>query len=77
MNGKKIVESVHDKDLENVLQKLNLLEPVKNAEIKCFYCNQTITIDNLQFIFTENDKIVISCNKPACVSRFTQEHGDE
>lgn len=64
------IEAVFDKDLEKVLRGLNLYEKIEQGEINCYFCKELITFENLQFIFTKDKKIQISCSKSVCIDKF-------
>lgn len=60
------ISAVYDKDIERVLRDLGLFENVMAGRIKCVFCGEIITLSNLEFIFSKNKQIVISCNKDSC-----------
>lgn len=64
------IEAVFDKDLEKVLKGLNLYEKILKGEIRCHFCKINITLKNLQFVFTKDNKIKISCDNKACIEKF-------
>jgi hypothetical protein len=64
-NSQKI-SAVFDKDLEKVLKGLGLYDQLVAGEIKCVFCGDVVTLSNLEFIFSKNGKIVISCNSNKC-----------
>lgn len=62
------INVVFDKDLEKVLRDLMLFDDLIQRRIKCAFCNRVITMENLEYIFTRNDKIVIGCSDKNCKS---------
>lgn len=60
------ISAVFDKDLEKVLRDLGLYDQLVAGEIKCIFCGSVITLSNLEFIFSKNGRIVISCNSSKC-----------
>jgi hypothetical protein len=61
------IHAVHDDDLDEFLNNINLLGKFKSGQIKCFLCKGTITKENLYSIFPDSGDIKFSCNKPECV----------
>ncbi|WP_289747786.1 hypothetical protein [Thomasclavelia cocleata] len=69
--GAKIVrenkmKAVHDKDLENLLKSLHVYESVVNGEYKCLFCNEKITLDNIDSIVPYEESIQFTCDKLMC-----------
>lgn len=62
------ISAVFDKDLEKVLKDLMLFEDLIEGKIKCNFCNGIITIENIEYIFTRDSKIVIGCSNENCKS---------
>ena len=62
------INAVFDKDLEKVLRDLMLFDDLIQGKIRCVFCNQVITMDNLEYIFSKEDKIVIGCSDRNCKS---------
>lgn len=61
------IHAVHDDDLEEFLDSINLLEKFNSGQIKCSLCMATITRKNLYSIYPDSGDIKFSCNKPDCV----------
>lgn len=49
--GKQIIEAIHEDNIEDFLQKIGLLESLKNGELHCASCDCTITKENIQCFF--------------------------
>ncbi len=69
--GAKIVKenkmkAVHDKDLENLLQSLRVYEDVINGKYKCIFCDEKITLDNIDSIVPYNNTVQFTCDKLEC-----------
>lgn len=62
----KIIHAVHDRDLENLLRSLNLLDDLRAGKIKCNECQCEVSEDNLGFIYPYEGKIRVCCDKPGC-----------
>ena len=60
------VQAVHDDDLIQLLQSLNIYEDVINEKCKCLFCDGLITIDNIDSIVPYNNKVCFTCDKDEC-----------
>ncbi len=69
-NDSQKIEAVFDRDLEKVLKGINLYEKIIDGEIKCHFCDKKITLKNLQFIFTKNNEVKVSCDDKDCEVEF-------
>jgi len=61
------LNAVHDNDLEALLIKLNLLDKIKNGELKCKFTQETITLENLHSIFPEEGTIKLVSDSPKAI----------
>lgn len=71
------ISAVHEKDLEELLKSLNLLEQVKNGLVNCKFCGTKITLDNLQCIYPKDNEIVFCCDKINCFEQALQDSKTE
>ena len=60
------IKAVHDKDLEAFLRSLDEYDPVINGNRKCFFCGETITLQNILSIFPHEEKIEYCCKNAGC-----------
>jgi len=64
----------HEKELEEILEKLDLLEKMKNREIKCSVCNTIISKENFGCIYLSKEgDIKVACSNPECLERVNME----
>ena len=61
------IQAIFESELKKVLLDLGLWENIVQGKINCYFCQNEITFDNLQYIIPRKNKIFISCNKPECV----------
>lgn len=66
------INTVHERDLENLLKRLGVKEKFDAGEFVCKFCNEAITKENLYSILPESGGINFICDKPACVIAFTE-----
>lgn len=50
-----------ENDIEKFLATKNLLTPIKNGDIKCERCNNTITEDNIETLRFNKGKVMFTC----------------
>lgn len=58
---------VHDNDLEELIDSLGLSAKLKAGELKCPFCKDIITIENLHSLFPDSGAIKLTCSRPECV----------
>jgi hypothetical protein len=68
----KEINAVHERDLDNLLQKIGIKEKFEGGAFKCKFCNETITKQNLNSILLESGGINFICDKPACIITFAE-----
>lgn len=66
------LNAVHDDDLIALLKSLNLLEKIKNGEVKCKFTKEIITLDNLHSIFPEEGTIKVVCDTPEAIKSLSE-----
>ena len=66
MNKNKL-KSVHDDDLDVLLEKLGKTGRFKRQKLKCSFCKAVITYENLHSIFPRSGSIKFTCDNPECV----------
>lgn len=76
MHTKKI-KAVFEPELEKILRQLGIWDKLQNHELKCSLCGDSITLNNLQYIFPHKNRILVGCGKAMCVEKivtFKKEH---
>jgi len=66
----KEIKAIHEQDLNTFLEKLELLKPLNNGELRCSLCDITITKENFKFVYSENGEIKVCCNKIECYEKI-------
>jgi hypothetical protein len=64
------LNAVYDDDLLDVLRELGVEKDFLNHRLKCAFCEDTITWDNLYSLFPDSGAIKFSCDKPECVRQL-------
>jgi len=61
------IPAVHDSDLQGVLTSAGLYSDYIKNKIKCKFCNDIITNENLCAIMPDSGSIKLICNKEECI----------
>lgn len=69
---KKEINTVHERDLDNLLQRLGIKDKFDANKFKCKFCKDIITNDNIYSVLPESGGINFICNKPPCVIEMTE-----
>lgn len=70
---KEIIKAVHDTDLKELIEKLNLQEKLQQGLLKCEICKKTITYDNLQGIYKDKSEMKFVCDDLECYKKIIEE----
>jgi hypothetical protein len=62
------VHAVHDDDLPAVLEALGLARAFEKGELRCKFCGDVMTWDNLHSLFPDSGEVRLACSKAACAS---------
>lgn len=60
------MKAVHDKDLESLLSSLGVYEDVIHQKYRCLFCDDIITLDNIDSIVPHEGSVKFTCDKPEC-----------
>lgn len=63
---KMTLRAVYAKDVEKLLESLGMLKEIKNGQLNCFFCNETVTLENFGGIIRKNGRLKTFCNKIDC-----------
>jgi len=69
---KKELKAVHNDELVELLNKLDLLEKINKKSLKCKFTNTIITLENLHSIFPEAGSIKLVCNSPEAIKQLSE-----
>jgi hypothetical protein len=61
--------AVHERKLEEFLEKLGLWDSFSKGELKCANCGVVISKENVAFIVPCGDKILFCCSIPECMDK--------
>ena len=68
--NKKEMKAVHERDLDNLLDKLSLRDEFHAGNVKCKFCKDVIARDNIYSLIRESGSVNFICDKPRCISEF-------
>lgn len=69
-NDKKEIKAVHERDLDILLEKIAKKDDFHAGNIKCKFCKEVITKENLYSLFSESGSVNFICDKPLCIAEF-------
>lgn len=64
------MNTVHERDLNNLLEKLGVKEKFEHNELQCKFCKQIVNKTNIYSILPESGAVNLICDKPECISSF-------
>jgi len=67
---KKEVLAFHEQNLEEVLQRLELLDSFRNGKLRCSVCNRVLTKENFGCIYPEDNDIKVCCSNLKCLNEI-------
>ena len=70
------VKAVYDRDLEQILANLGIMDKLITGELTCRVCGCQVDLDNLGAIFAHGEEIGVSCDNDRCI-RITTTRGAE
>jgi hypothetical protein len=60
------------RSLEGLLKSLGIHSAFVHGKLKCAFCADTITWDNLQSLFPDSGAVKCSCSRPPCMKALTE-----
>jgi len=66
----KNLKAVHERDLQNLLEKVGLKEDFETNLVQCNFCGKIVNHKNLYSLFKESGAIKMVCDNPNCVATF-------
>ena len=70
--NKERLKVVHDDDLTALLDRLGILGKVRHGEVRCKFCEEPVTLENLHSLFPLSGAVKLVCDKPACIKGLTE-----
>lgn len=64
------ISAVHDDDLISFLTSIGSINDINYGKIKCKFCKEQITLDNIQAVIPDSGSISYICNNPTCTRKF-------
>jgi len=66
------LDAVHADDLDNLLLKVGLIKQFKGGTLKCKFCHDVVTADNIYSVIKDSGQYKVVCEKAGCVSQLMQ-----
>ena len=58
----------HEKELDQILRRLNLFGKLRDGELKCAVCNKTVDRGNFGGLYKKGGKLFIVCENVKCLA---------
>ncbi len=65
------MKAVYDRDLEQILLNLDILDDLIAGNLSCSICERQVDFDNLGAIFAKDDEIKVCCDDEKCIRRIS------
>ena len=66
--NKKIISTIHERDLEDLFNKFHIKEAFIKGKMKCKFCRCPINKTNLYSIFLEAGDVKLVCDQSECIN---------
>jgi hypothetical protein len=63
------IKAVHEKNLEEMLESIGLLDSVKKGLILCHFCGKKISLENINCLYPKKGDIVFCCGDISCYEK--------
>jgi hypothetical protein len=64
------VPAVYDDDLMDILTELGIHKDFVHGRLKCAFCRDEITWENLHSLFPDSGAVKVSCSRSECVEQL-------
>lgn len=71
--NKELTKCTRSEKVTDLLHKLGIYESIVNGEFRCIFCNEIITIENVDSILPFESTYSFTCNRSECHRKLTQE----
>ena len=68
---------VHDNELLALLEKLHIKQDIEYQKIKCKFCREIITFNNLYSLFSESKTVKVVCDNPECIKQLMSYYSEK
>ena len=66
------MDAVHVDDLENLLNKVGLLDKLNSGQLKCKFCRNIVSEDDIYSVIKDSGQHKVVCERANCVSQLMQ-----
>lgn len=60
------LNAVYETDMKEFLESVGILKDIEDKKIRCRFCGELITIENIAAIFPEHNEIFVCCRRIDC-----------
>lgn len=62
----RIVKAVHEYDLEDFLQSAGLLQDLRNGDLRCSICGETLALRDIAKFVIRGGSVGVVCHQSSC-----------
>jgi len=67
LKNESAVKAIFEDKFHLFLKNIGIYDDIQNGTIKCKFCGDTITFDNIASVFPESGSVKVVCDKPECI----------
>jgi len=71
------IKAVHERNLEEMLESLGVLDSVMKGLITCKFCGKKISLENINCVYPKKNEIVFCCDDISCFEKALSDQGNE
>lgn len=69
-NHKNAIKAVYEDDFIGYLKSIGIYERIIAGELKCIYCGNFITLENLEVIIPKENNVELVCKNKNCLNQM-------
>ncbi len=70
VKNKDIIDVIYEKDLQKFIENIGFYDDFKNNNIKCKFCQNLLSKDNICAILINEGKVDFICNDESCYDKL-------
>lgn len=71
--SQRTIGAVYDEDLDALLERLGIAEPLRSGSLACALCGQVVTRESLGCLYPWGNEIAVCCDSPSCLEQVPAE----
>lgn len=67
---RKTIDLIHDDELGALLSNLGLSDLIDDQKLKCKFCREIVTVEDIYALFPESGSIKVVCTNVSCIKKL-------